>query len=73
MICISDLQQLVDRWQERHDSCLYPQSYKDALLDCIYEVNQLVNRSINEELSYQDYLQQEADSYLSTIEAHEAA
>jgi len=73
MIYISDLQQLVNSWQGRVDSSIYPSSYKDGVMDCIYELNQLISKSIDEEIAYNEFLDSEADSYLSSIEAHEAA
>lgn len=72
MITISDLQQLTKSWQERLGDTSQPLPYKDALNDCLYELNQLINHAIEEELDYQDMLDSwEADAYLSTMEAHE--
>lgn len=71
MINVADLQNLIDSWQERADSPVQPFSYKNALLECIYDLNKLISQSIEEEMAYQDFLQQEADAYLSSIEAHE--
>lgn len=72
MIYINDLQNLVDEWQKRMKNPEQPDSYKNALFDCIYELNGIINHSIQEEMSYQDYLEQEADNYLSSMEAHES-
>lgn len=71
MVTVADLQKLTSQWQERLDNPNQPTDYKDALFECIYDINCLINHSIEEELSYQDYLQIEADNYLSTMEAHE--
>lgn len=72
MITVSDIQQLIASWEERLDTSFQPSSYKDALSECIYELNQLITSSIDEELSYQEYLDSwAADDYLSTMEAHE--
>jgi hypothetical protein len=71
MVTLTCLQKLASRWQERLDNPNQPTAYKDALSECIYDINCLINHSIEEELSYQDYLQIEADNYLSTMEAHE--
>lgn len=71
MVTVADLQKLASQWQERLDNSDQPTAYKDALFECIYDINCLINHSIEEELSYQDYLQIEADNYLSTMEAHE--
>ena len=71
MINVADLQNLIDSWQERVDSPVQPFSYKNALLECIYDLNRIISQSIEEEMTYQDFLQQEADAFLSSIEAHE--
>lgn len=72
MITISDIQKLSASWSKRLDTSFQPSSYKDALSECIYELNQLIAHSIDEELSYQEYLDSwAADDYLSTMEAHE--
>lgn len=77
MIHVSDLQQLINSWQARVDSPVHPSSYKDGVMDCIYELNQLINHSILNEFTEEDardyFLSQEADNYLSTMEAHEPA
>lgn len=73
MIYTSDLQQLVSAWKERATSAAQPTSYKDALNECIYDLDQLVDNSIIEEIDYQDMVDSwEADTYLSSMEAHEA-
>ena len=73
MICISDLQQLMTSWQERIDNQTYPFEYRNALSECVYDLNKLINHSIEEELDYKDMLDSwEADNYLSSMEAHEA-
>lgn len=72
MITVSDIQQLIASWAKRLDTSFQPSPYKDALSEYIYELNQLVTNSIDEELSYQEYLDSwAADDYLSTMEAHE--
>lgn len=77
MIYISDLQQLVGKWQERVGSNVYPSSYKDGVMDCIYELNELINRQLIEAMTEEDarqyLLSQEADDYLSSMETHEYA
>ena len=72
MVTVSDLQQLVSKWQKRVDSPIQPFAYKTGISECIFELNQLIDQSIEEELTYQDFLDQEADRYLSSVEAHEA-
>ena len=72
MITVSDLQNLITKWQERVNNPSQPFAYKNGIGECIYDLNQLISRSIQEELTYEDFLSMEADSYLSTMEAHEA-
>lgn len=72
MVYICDLQQLIREWLERMNTA-QPPSYKDALRDCIYDLNQLVDRAIEEEFDYKEMVESQiADSYLSSMEAHEA-
>ena len=73
MIYISDIQQLADKWTERMNNPTQSFDYKNAISECIYDLNQLINHSIEEELDYKEMLDSwEADNYLSSIEAHEA-
>lgn len=73
MIYISDLQQLLSQWQERAKSDSQPTFYKDALNDCVYELNSLIEKSVLEDADYEDMLEEiEADNYLSSVEAHES-
>lgn len=71
MITISDCQQLVNKWMERTQNPLHSFDYKNALLECVDELNHLINHSIEEELLYQDYLDVEADNYLSAMKDYE--
>lgn len=71
MITISDLQNLITKWQERVSNPSQPFAYVNGVSECIYDLNQLISHSIQEELSYEDYLSMEADNYLSSMEAHE--
>lgn len=70
MILISDLQQLIDKWQERI-SPVQPFDYKNGIEECIYDLNQLIEQDIEEELSYQEYLELEADRCNASLETHE--
>ena len=73
MIYISDIQQLANTWTERMNNPTQSFDYKNAISECIYDLNQLINHSIEEELDYKEMLDSwEADNYLSSIEAHEA-
>lgn len=75
MIYISDLQQLISSWQEGMGNKAYPSSYKDGVMDCIYDLNQLINKSILDELTEEDakqyLLEQDANNYFSNIEPEE--
>lgn len=76
MISISDVQQLADKWTERMNNPSQSFDYKTALSECIYELNQLINRTLLDELieeEARDYLlSQEADEYLSSEEYYYA-
>ncbi len=72
MITVSDLQQLLNEWHERVEQPFQPFEYKTGVNDCIYDLNKLINHSIEEEFDYQDMLESwEADEYLSSMESHE--
>ena len=72
MISVFDLQQVITKWQNRASSPAQPFAYKTGISECIFELNQLIDHSVEEELTYQEFLDQEADRYLSSVEAHEA-
>jgi len=76
MVYISDLQQLIQSWQGRVDSDVYPSSYKDGVMDCIYELNQLISKTLLDEMTEEDardyIISQEADAYLSSEENYYA-
>lgn len=72
MILVSDLQQLISTWQERANNSSQPFDYKNGVGECIFDLSHLITHSIDEELDYQDFLEQEADSYLSSMDAHES-
>ena len=76
MVYVTDLQQLINSWQERVDSSVHSSSYKDGVMDCIYGLNQLISKSLIDELTEEDakqyLLQQEADNYLSSEENYYA-
>ena len=77
MIYISDVQQLADTWTERMNNPTQSFDYKTALSECIYDLNQLINKTLLDELTEEDarqyMLEQEADSYLSSEENYYAA
>lgn len=46
--------------------------YRDALNDCIYDLNTLFSKAFQEEAEAMDTIEeQEADRYLSSMESHE--
>ena len=71
MIYTKDIDELIDTWQLSLQSFKDSPDYVDGIRDCIYDLSNLVTKSIDEELTYQDFLEMEADSYLASIEAHE--
>ena len=77
MIYINDLQQLADKWTERMNNPAQSFEYKNALSECIYDLNQLINKTLLDELMEEEarqyLLEQEADSYLSSEENYYAA
>lgn len=56
MIYIADAQKLVSKWLERLSKSPMSMDYKDALNDCIYELNVLIHQSLQEEVTYKDAL-----------------
>ena len=76
MIYISDVQQLADKWTERINNPTQSFDYKNAISECIYELNQLINKTLLDEMTEEDarqyMLEQEADSYLSSEENYYA-
>lgn len=71
MIYESDVSNLLSKWNERLQKTDSLQ-YKDALYDCLYDLKTLSEKSFNEEIDYQEMLEESyADNYLSSMEAHE--
>jgi hypothetical protein len=77
MIYVNDVQQLADKWTERMNNPTQSFDYKTALSECIYDLNQLINKTLLDELTEEDarqyLLEQDADSYLSSEENYYAA
>lgn len=83
MIQESSITTLFSQWQSLISSPDCPEEYRSAVLNCIHDLQQLITSgedSLGQYLSslpskeVEEYLlQQEADDYLSTIEAHEPA
>lgn len=74
------IESLIDQWKQRMNNST-DASYKDALGECIYELGYCMNEifqedflnSVPPEEVEQWLLEQEADAYLSSMEAHESA
>ena len=61
-------------WTGRMEDISQPFEYRTALRECIDDLNQLINKAIEEDFDYQQMLEEQyADSYLASMEAHEAA
>ena len=77
MIYPSDLQHLCASWSERVANHSYPPDYRDAISECLYDVSNLVDKAITDELTEQDameyILSKEADNYISSMEVYEQA
>lgn len=75
----TNINNLLHIWQGRLQDSQFSTEYREAIGDCIYELQEVLNYSWQEEYinslppeEVEQYLhEQEADSYLSTIEAHE--
>ena len=76
MIYISDIQQLADKWTERMNNPAQSFDYRTALSECIYDLNQLINKTLLDQMTEEDardyILSQEADSYISCEENYYA-
>lgn len=72
MIYEGDLTILSQMWEERLRNPELDTSYKDAVKDCLYEMNSFVNAMSEFDEDTQKYLdEQNADAYLSSMESHE--
>lgn len=76
MIYINDIQQLANKWTERMNNPTQSFDYKIALSECIYELNQLINKTLLDEMTEEDAMEyillQEADAYISCEENYYA-
>lgn len=73
MICISDLQQLIAQWIDRLGNNLQPFDYRNGINECINDLNLLIEKSVNEELDYQDMLDRQTKEYFSNLESEDCA
>ena len=68
----SDLDNLLSEWQEVINKPFASDSYKDGVRDCMYDLQNLLNKRNEEEaLADEAWAQIMADEYLPTIEARE--
>ena len=75
MIYPSDLQHLCTSWSERISDHNYPPDYRDALSECLFDINSLIDKTVMDEMTEKDamdyILSQQADTYLSSMEAYD--
>lgn len=84
MIYADTLTKLLSKWEGRlDDPKKYNMSYRDAVSDCIYDLRKAIDDSFDEEIKdwemnhfpddeiLQNILQQEAEMYEASVEAHE--
>lgn len=79
MVHSTNINDLLHAWQNKLQNNHLSSEYKDALNDCLYDLQEVLKYSWQEEFldslpseeAEQYLLEQEADNYLSTIEAHE--
>ena len=72
----SDIVSLLSQWKERALNESYSDQYRDAVNDCIYELNDIVRKRMMEEAvdrmtdeDIKQYLEEiDADSYISSSE-----
>jgi hypothetical protein len=68
----SEISNLIDEWSKKLQDHSYESPYRDALNDCIYDLNTLFSKAFQEEAKAMDTIEeQEADRYLSSMESHE--
>ena len=74
MITHTDINDAIGRLNTLAFQHLHEPSYVEAITASISELNDLLSNSIQEEINYKQYLEeQEADGYLSSMEAYEQA
>lgn len=74
MIYESSCTKLISEWVERSQNQKYSDDYRKAIAECAFELECTINSLIEEEFNINQYLnEQEADTYLSSMEAHEVA
>lgn len=72
MIYVTDLQNLVSQWLSRSTDHSYPSPYRDAISECICDLNTLLENHFREEIeSHEAYEESLADTWLSSLESLE--
>ena len=67
MIYTKDINDLLAQWTKRMAEFSSNSEYVDGVRDCIYDLNQLLTKSLDEELAYKDYVEQEQLSFLPPL------
>ena len=70
MIYIYQIQQLIEQWGKRSRSNIQPQAYKDALYECAFDLNQLIEKSKEEDMDFEDAIKEMETNYSIRPEAH---
>lgn len=74
MIYVSDLNSLINKWYKKGFQQYKTLEYQEAIAECISDIEELITKTINEEIDYRQAMEEiAADDYLSSMEAHEDA
>jgi len=87
MIVEDNIRSLLSQWKERLSNESYSEEYRCALGECMYDLQNILDKIKKEEAAnlqevianlpskeVEDYLmQQEADEYLASMEAHDSS
>ena len=74
MIYVSDLNSLINKWHKKGFQQYKTLEYQEAIAECISDIEELITKTINEEIDYRQAMEEvAADDYLSSMEAHEDA
>lgn len=65
MLYGAEIDELLAAWQQRIQDKSYPQEYRDALVDCVYELKTLLDSSIEDQL---DAIQRQSQVAVSRSE-----
>ena len=58
MIYVSDINKLISEWTVRLRDHSLPPQYRDALFDCCFDLNKLLEQSIEDELASKESFEQ---------------